>query len=111
MDGAALDRPIMTRAVEVVGPGPVRPATPDEHRSVALDHQGEDDLQEFREPVDDLARVRHVVQDDGLETAVMVIAHHHAERTVGSVFEAEDEVDDVASEAAIGERQVPGILR
>ena len=111
MDGADLDRPLMTRAIEVVGTGPVRPATPDEHRSVALDHQGQDDLQQFREPVDDLARVRHVVHDDRLETAIVVIAQHDSERTIRSVFEAEEQVDDVASEAPIRERQVPHILR
>ena len=50
MDGADLDRPIMTRAIEVVGPGPVRPATPDEHRSVALDHQGSTISKSFVSP-------------------------------------------------------------
>ncbi len=110
MRGAQLHRPLMTRAIDVVGTGPVRSATPDEHRSLPFEHEGQDHLQQFREPVDDLARGWHVVQDDGLETAVVLVAEHQSKGTVGSVFETEDEVDDVAREAGVGERQVPRVL-
>jgi len=111
MCGTQFDRPLMTSAIEVVGTGPLLPPTPDEHRSVPLEHQREHHLQQSREPVDELAPVWHVVQDDGLETAVLLVAQHHSEGTVGSVFETEHEVDDVAREAGVGERQVPRVLR
>lgn len=111
MGGAQLDRPLMTRAIDVVRTGSLRAATPDEHRSVPLDHEREDHLQQFREPVENLARVRHVVQDDGLKPAVLLVAQHHSEGTVCSVFATEEEVDDVAREAGVGERQVPRVLR